>query len=101
MITFEQIEQLDFAWEIDEGFLGKLRSGIFDRNLHEGYIHLLQSISLEEDELIPRRVVSCLWYVPLFMQWQSERVVKSVDSKEYERKITEIVNELERILGAP
>lgn len=97
----EQIEQLDLSWDIDEGFFGNLRQGKFDNGLFTNFMSLLKSISFEEDELIPRRVVSLLWYIPLFMEWQKERVAGTISLDDYNNKKTQIENELERILGIP
>jgi hypothetical protein len=100
-MTTEQIGQLDLTWDMDEGFFGKLREGSFDRELHQKFILILRSITFEENELIPRRVISLLWYIPLFMDWQRERVEKSIAQPEYDNIKTEIENELTRILGIP
>ena len=97
----EQIEQLDLSWDIDEGFFGNLRQGKFDNGLFTNFMSLLKSISFEEEELIPRRVVSLLWYIPPFMEWQRERVANTISPKDYNYKINEIHSELERILGYP
>ena len=101
-MKLEEIEKLDLSWDYDEGFFGKLRQGIIDKNLYREFISLLTAISFEEDELIPRRIVSLLWYIPLFMEWQKERVIlNKFDLTEYNTLKTQIENELERILGIP
>src|SRR5438552_1605020 len=98
-MTQEQIEQLDLSWDMDLGFFGRLRQGYFDNELYKGFSILLKSISYEEDELIPKRIVSLLWYIPLFMEWQKERVQQEINLKEYNSLKQNIENELERILG--
>ena len=75
--------------------------GRFDNKLFTDFLALLQAISFGEEELIPRRVVSLLWYIPLFMEWQKERVEGAIGLKDYRNKKTLIENELERILGVP
>ena len=99
-MTKEQIQHLEFAWSF-EGFLGQLRDGKFDPILYEEFITLLRSISFKGEDSILKEIVSLLWYIPLFMEWQCERVKDSISLKEYERKKTVIENELERILGTP
>ena len=43
-----------------------------------------------------------LWYLPLFMQWQIERVREAGgDTAAYSRAITDVTSQLERILGVP
>ncbi|OQP52799.1 hypothetical protein A4H97_24165 [Niastella yeongjuensis] len=97
----ELIEQLESTWEVDTGFFYKLRQGIFDRNLNNEFLNLLKTISFEDDEMISSRVVSLLWYIPLFMEWQKERVGKTMGIEEYNMLKQNIENELERILGVP
>jgi hypothetical protein len=97
----ELISQLEAIWEVDSGFLYKLRQGIFDRELYNEFIQLLREISFEDEELISSRIVSLLWYIPLFMEWQKERVQKNISLNEYNILKTTIENELERILGIP
>jgi hypothetical protein len=62
---------------------------------------LLKSISFAEDELIPRRVVSLLWYIPPNMEWQRMRVMDTINSEDYSQKINQVHRELERLLGYP
>lgn len=95
------IELLDSSWDYEDGFLGKLRQGEFDKKLYLAFLVLLRGISFGDDELIPKRVVSLLWYIPLFMEWQKEQITKSIEEMEYNRFKTEIENQLERILGVP
>ena len=100
-MTQEIIQQLENAWEIDSGFFWKLRQGTFDRQLYNDFLVLLKSISFEDEELISSRVVSLLWHIPLFMEWQKRRVQKDIPLEEYDNLKTNIENELERILGVP
>jgi hypothetical protein len=99
-MTEEQILLLESAWDL-EGFLGCLRDGEFDNDLYHEFILLLRSISFDEDALIPKKVITLLWYIPLFMDWQLERIQNVISSKDYNLKKTSIENELERILGVP
>ena len=96
----EIIEELESTWDIDSGFFGKLRKGKFDKDLYNEFMQFLRRISFEE-ELVSSRAVSLLWYIPLFMEWQKERVIETIDIKEYKILKTAIENELERILGIP
>jgi hypothetical protein len=99
-MTSEQIEKLDLAWDF-EGFFGKLRYGSFDKKLYNDFLQLLKGISFNDEDLIPKRVVALLWYIPLFMEWNMERVQHQVTSNEYFDLKTLIINELERIFGIP
>lgn len=97
----EIIKQLEDVWEVDSGFFWKLRQGKFDKELYNEFIVLLKSISFEDEELISSRAVSLLWYIPLFMEWQIERVQNDISPEEYRILKKNIENELERILGVP
>jgi hypothetical protein len=95
------IKQLEDVWKVDSGIFWKLRQGKFDKDLYNEFLVLLKSISFEDNELISRRAVSLLWYIPLFMEWQKERVQNNISPEEYSILKTNIQNELERILGTP
>ena len=50
----------------------------------------------------PRRLVSLLWYMPLFLTWQTERLRElGGDLGAYVHAVSSITNEIERILGTP
>lgn len=52
--------------------------------------------------MIPRRAVSLLWFIPVFMEWQTERVrACGGDTRAYARAVSEATNEIERLLGVP
>lgn len=100
MITKEQFEELTQSWDWQYGFLGKLRQGIFDQRLFDDFLALLRSIQIHEDT-IPTKVVSLLWFIPLVMDWQGERVEAVISKNDYGNVISAVVTELERILGIP
>ncbi|UOQ69932.1 hypothetical protein [Hymenobacter volaticus] len=95
------MDKLEAAWELETGFLGCLREGIFDPVLYGDFVTLLMSIQLDKQELLPQRFVTLLWFIPLFMEWQTERVAKTIGEQEYQAKRTRIETQLERILGLP
>ena len=91
---------LEAAYDLEEGFLGLLRGGHFHSLARDRFLGLLQSIDLAPEDTIDRRQVGLLWYVPLFMQWQLERL----DDEEQallRAAIDQVTNYLERILGVP
>jgi hypothetical protein len=52
--------------------------------------------------MVPKRLVSLLWYLPSFLAWQTERIAeKDGDRAAYERFVTEVFNALEQALGVP
>lgn len=95
------LPELEAAWELDTGFLGCLRDGIFDRALFGDFVTTLMRVRVAEDALLPARFVTLLWFIPLFMEWQTERVSTTCSLEEYSLARTRIEQQLERILGFP
>jgi hypothetical protein len=96
------IRMLESQWEPENGFLWKLRQGQFIEEEYLSFCDELSSLSIAEDENIPVRLVSLLWYVPLFMDWQKQRVEEcGGDRDDYSKAVSSITNEVERLLGVP
>ena len=101
-MSSDSIASLEAEWELDTGFFGKVREGQFDPVAFERTQKKLQSMVIEGAADIPRRLVSLLWYMPIFLSWQSERVRKmGYDVNSYIQAVTLITNEIERLLGTP
>jgi len=97
-----EIEVIESEWEPNTGFFWNIRQGAFKPSEFERARAKVSSISIAEDSVIPRRLVSLLWYIPLFMQWQLERVQENGgDVKAYNKATTSMTNEIERLLGVP
>jgi hypothetical protein len=65
-------------------------------------LEIVSTISIAKDADLPRRVVSLLWYIPIFMQWQVGRVNENGgDASVYAKAIVAVTNEIERLLGTP
>lgn len=95
------IGQLDAEWD-ESGFFCQLRDGIYDESQALNVLNILRSIHICEDDLLPKRLVSLLWYLPSFLSWQSARVVeKGGDGEAYEKFIVEVHSILEDMLGTP
>ena len=73
----ELIKALEAEFDLDHGFLGQLRQGNFDPSGLQRLITLLESIDLGDELAIDRRLVSLLWMLPTFMEWQVERVAEN------------------------
>ncbi|WP_188816351.1 hypothetical protein [Hymenobacter cavernae] len=95
------LDKLEAAWELETGFLGRLREGIFDPVLYGDFVTTLMSIQLDEHELLSQRFVTLLWFICPFMERQTERVAETIDVEEYALKRENIERQLERILGLP
>jgi hypothetical protein len=100
MDSEQLISQIGSEWDKPNGFLGKLRDGYFDPQGLERLVALLRSV--KPDEKLERRLVSVIWYIPLFVSWQDERVQKRggdmISFRKAENLLLEIIQDL---LGIP
>ncbi len=96
-----QIRALEALWNVPDGFFFRLKQGEYNPSDVRDVLETLRSINLG-DAPIPRRLVSLIWFMPLFMTWQIPRVLEAGgDAKSLEHSITEVENELEVLLGLP
>jgi hypothetical protein len=96
-----ELALLESEWS-DTGFFWQVRDGRFNPVEFARTLDKIKTVTFAENAELPRRVVSLLWYIPLFMQWQIERVRETGgDVGAYEVAITKMTNEIERILGVP
>jgi hypothetical protein len=102
-VGFErEIEVAESEWSPENGFFWRIRQGHFANCEFERALGKISAISIAEESEIPRRLASLLWYIPLFMQWQTERVRKAGgDVEAYLKAVTSMTNEIERLLGVP
>ncbi len=102
MDTASVIADLEREWEFESGFLGRLRRGDFDRASLNRLIRTLDLIDTQGDTTMNRRVVSLLWYMPIFMGWQFDRVqAAGGDIAEFDKATNQVQNLVEKILGVP
>lgn len=98
----EHIQELQTFWEPEEGLFWRIREGKFDEVGIATFLGFLRRVDLTRDEMLPRRLVSLLWYVPLFMEWQTERVLEmGGDRAAYATAVALVTSEIERLLGVP
>ncbi len=96
------IQKIEAEWDPDDGFFWKARKGQFDQHAFTRTLEKLRSLTIDDDAELPRRLVSVLWYIPLFMSWQIERVREvGGDENAYSLATTATTNEIERLLGVP
>jgi len=96
------IKAVESEWEPEEGFFWKIRQGNFEKAEAHRALSKLTAVPRLTDQLIPARLVSVLWYVPLFIEWQVDRVrANRGDIAEYTTAIAKFTAEIERILGVP
>ena len=96
----EFIAFLEAHWSFG-GFLGDLREGNFEVNRAMQFSQELRARNIHGD-CIPKRLASLIWFMPLFVKWQRERVVENGGNLEifikFENEISNIVMDL---LGVP
>jgi hypothetical protein len=96
------ISGIELEWEPDRGFFWKLRQGVFGRTDFDRTLGKLASVPSMAEPNLPSRLVSVIWYIPIFMRWQADRVhERGVDPKEYVTATNLMTAEVERILGVP
>jgi len=102
MNTSEVIERVEKEWELERGFLGQLRQGRFDKSGYQRLRDVLGDISsgIASASLIDRRLVSVVWYIPIFMTWQRDRI-KDLPVDEYDRAANELQTLVQETLGVP
>jgi hypothetical protein len=98
----ETIARLELEWEGSTGFFARLRDGDFDRKRALGILRVISELSLGDDAALQKRLVSLLWYLPLFLTWQEERVAEqSGDVQGYRLFVNQVTALLEEKLGVP
>jgi hypothetical protein len=96
------IASIETEWEPEAGFFWKIRQGDFHNEDFEGAYAKVAAVPHSADKVISARLVSVLWYIPLLMQWQVERVREAGgDTSAYSLAISRMTAEVERILGIP
>ncbi len=96
------ITYLEAEWEEPQGFFYRLRQGEYSPQEAARVLEMLAAIGIDEEAPLERRLVSLLWYLPLFSQWQRERVQEAGTSPHvYEQFINKLTNILEEKLGVP
>ena len=66
----KEIEAIEAEWSPEDGFFWRIRQGDFALNDFERAWKKIAAMSIPENADVPRRVVSLLWYIPLFMGWR-------------------------------
>lgn len=95
------VDQLEEAWD-SEGFLGQVRIGKFSEEGAEEFLKILAGIDFDSAPCIPKRLLSLIWYLPSFLDWQTERVLeRGGDVEKYKKFIIDVLNTMEITLGIP
>ena len=94
------VGRLEVLWS---GPLFRLRAGELSAADVDEVLSVIRAVGVgDADQVVDRRLVSLLWYLPLFVGWQSERVSeRGGDSVLFARLLDGVTTEVERILGVP
>ncbi|MCG2632247.1 hypothetical protein L6654_37140 [Bradyrhizobium sp. WYCCWR 13023] len=71
------VEQLETEWDTN-GFFDRVRNGDYDAVRRQAVLATLRMISIGDEETVPKRLVSLLWYLPSFLVWQTKRISERV-----------------------
>lgn len=98
----ESLNALDVAWALETGFLYKIRYREVDFLLGDELLKTLKQIDFTDQDLLPKQIVSYIWFIPLFMELQMHSIEKASNVEEFGRYVTlasQITAEVSRILG--
>jgi hypothetical protein len=96
------IEELERFWDPDGGVFARLREGVLDGGGLESVASRLEAIEVSEDADFPRRFVSLVWFIPIFFEWQRERVQEQGgDMRDFARLQNRLTGAVQRLLGVP
>jgi hypothetical protein len=96
------IANVESEWAPETGFFWHLRQGTFEPEVLHRALTAVASVPTPIDQHIPVRLVSVLWYIPIFMEWQTHRLrERGADMTEYAVATNKFIAEVERILGVP
>jgi hypothetical protein len=96
------VSSIESEWEPEDGFFWSIRGGHFRKAEFDRALKKFAALPAESGDPLPARLVSLVWYAPLFMHWQIDRVRElGGDPAEYENAMNQISAEVERVLGVP
>jgi hypothetical protein len=102
MLSNEHVAAIEAAWEPDTGPLWKLRQGEVDMEQIDALLRVLDTIQVHDDDPLPRRFVSLVWYLPIFFEWQRDRVAeRGSDMQVFQALSNRVVAAVQRVLGVP
>ncbi|HLY73918.1 MAG TPA: hypothetical protein VKU80_07335 [Planctomycetota bacterium] len=93
---------LEGEWSEPHGFLYTIRQGTFSAAQAESLLKTLGDIKAGDKQVLERRLVSLVWYLPIFMSWQKVRVLEAGgDGTAYDRLTNQVLGLIQEILGVP
>lgn len=98
------LNALDKAWDEEAGFLFGIRNRNFDEKEGLLLLEALRSYLSPEEACIDRDLVRLLWFIPLYMEYQTYNIKQAFDEEtlqKYQDISNQILDEVSRILGYP
>jgi hypothetical protein len=96
------IREMETHWDLPDGFFYRLRQGDYDPHGAKKVEQTLKSFVVNDETLLPRRLVSLTWWIPLFMEWQRDRVKDAGgDNAALDGDIMRLRSMLDSVLGVP
>lgn len=97
----EFIDRMEVEWD-EGGFFEQIRNGNYDDSRANYIIDLICALETNGQDFLPRRLVALIWYIPIFLEWQVERVVEQGgDNIAFDNFRTKTLNILQNVLGIP
>jgi hypothetical protein len=101
-VVLPSIEELEKSWDPDDGVFARLREGVLDTDGLENVANRLEAIKVPENSDLPRRFVSLVWFIPIFFEWQRERVrEQGGDMEDFARLQNRLTGVVQGLLGVP
>jgi hypothetical protein len=80
MDTVNEYKDIESSWG-ENGFLGKLRDGIFDREAYNELYNALLKLRPFEYNYFDKEFIRIVWFIPIYVGRQKE-YIRSISSKE-------------------
>ena len=102
----ELLDRLEAEYDRQDGFLGQLREGVLRSDDARRFLDLLEEIEIGESP-VDVRLVRFLWFTPVFIQWQKERIEllagtsSAVDPAAIEEILNHVISLFEERVGVP
>jgi hypothetical protein len=74
MTLEDHISSIESEWEQDRELFWKIRQGASDNAGFDRAHAKIAAVPSANGEAIAGRLVSLLWYIPIFMEWQRDRI---------------------------
>ncbi|MFT3705012.1 MAG: hypothetical protein QM802_21780 [Agriterribacter sp.] len=92
-------EIVNDSWD-ENGFLGKLQDGIFDRTAYNILRDALLRLKTIDYDYFEKEFVAVIWFIPTFMRRKQE-YIQDISSKELNSLKEELEGLIADILGYP